>query len=668
MRLLSLFLLMITSTAFGFTPLPEWNACEENRCMNITSGDDLYLKHRFKTSKASYQTTFSRESIQSCIKENDCWLYLGSVGDTATVKFNKVIIGKFDKYIHSDSLKFHIPTRLISERNEITVEVTDMNQTRFGLRSPDIGIGQYFEVNKKSNLDWLLRTGSPLLSAFTLFVLLLGLVATYTAYRNSKIIPIIGLSFVSILYLISFSELPRQFFDPIYASGPVHFILRLSLDLFLVLVALTLYRPHQKISFLSKLPYLYIFPTAIMIVAGFLGVHQYAFYKTTMLIVAPLVIGGGLSLTILSYYYIEQKERRLVFPLFLGLLIFQVYDLLVFWEIVVGSFTVKWYLPFLVISFAWIYVRRRIFEVRTLKIDALVGDEVRKLAHDLAGPIKNLSSLAGTNEHDLISRNVKDLENLTNHVLGRYNHTTTKCEQTDQGNLHVILSEIQERFKDKISISFNLSMEFDWYCVDDTLFSRTFTNLTTNSIKANAKKIEIHGYFKNNFLTLDICDDGNGVSKALQPYVFDKGTTSDRTNGNGLGLSFIKERFQEIGLNIDLQYSTQRGTSFKIQIPLKEIVLIDDNPLVRDTWATLSKKTGITFKSCTDSFDFSKTEVNKSSPIFIDFDLSGENGIQVLKKLKQQGFQRLLLTTGHKNQINSQIIQTGKEFPISLTT
>ena len=559
-------------------------------------------------------------------------------------------------------MKFHIPTNLLSNNNKLTIEVTDLNQTRFGLRSPDVGIGLFSEVNRKANIDWILRTGSPLLSAFTLFVLFIGLMATYTAYRNKKILPIIGLSFISVLYLISFSELPRQYIDPVFASGPVHFILRLTLDLVIILVALSLYRPHQKISFLTKLPYLYSLPISLMTIASMIGVDDYSFYKTTMLIVAPLVVGGGLVLAVLSYYYYEAKERQIVFPVFVGLLGFQVYDLTVFWELAQGSFTVKWYLPFLVISFSWIYVRRRIFEVRTLKIDAFVGDEVRKLAHDLAAPISNLKSLTGTDEDSLISKNIKDLEILTNQVLGKYN-TGKVCENSNQDNLHTILSDLKEKFEDKIKIGFTLSMEYDWYSVDATLFTRTFTNLITNSIKANASNLSVKGYFKNKHLTIDIIDNGSGIPKALQPYIFDKGITSNKAAGSGLGLSFIRECFVKNGFSIQLNKSDLNGTLFQMQIPLTEIILIDDNPLVRDTWTTLAKKFGIQIKAYSKGKDIELNQIKLSTPIFVDLELENENGLDTYTKLTNLGFSNVLLATGSQGKLGSSIRKASKSFP-----
>lgn len=662
MRLLILLILIFSTSVFGFTPISQWNVCEENRCKDISSGDDLYLKHNFKTSTAIYKTDFSRGSIHSCIKQKDCWLYLGSVGDTVTVKLNDAVIGKFENYIHFESLKFHIPINLLSDNNQLTVEITDLNQTRFGLRSPDIGIGLFSEVNRKANIDWILRTGSPLLSAFTLFVLFIGLIATYTAYRNKKILPIIGLSLVSVLYLLSFSELPRQYIDPVFASGPVHLVLRLTLDLAIVLVALSLYRPHQNISFFTKLPYLYSLPIALMVGAAITGVDDYAFYKTTMLLVAPLVVGGGLVLSVLSYYYYEVKERQIVFPVFLSLLGFQIYDLIVFWELVQGSFTVKWYLPFLVISFSWIYVRRRIFEVRTLKIDALVGDEVRKLAHDLAAPISNLKSLTGSNENSLISRNVKDLETLTKQVLGKY-HADRICKQSNQDNLHVILTDLQKRFEDRIQIEFKLSIEFDWYSVDAILFTRVFTNLITNSIKANSTKLNVNGYFKNKGLNIDITDNGRGIPKALQPYIFEKGITSNKATGSGLGLSYIKECFKENGLIIRLDKSDCSGTRFKILIPLKEIILVDDNPLVRDTWATLAKNMGIKIKAYAKTKDINLNQIELRTPIFVDYELENENGLDTYNHLIKIGFSNVMIASGREDKLGPSIKQTNKVFP-----
>lgn len=661
MKLILLLLTFISFQAQAFTELSSWNVCQSDNCKEVVAGDDLFIKHKFEMGEVTYSSEFKKSNL-SCVDISDCWLFLGSVGDTAVVKLNGELIGNFDYFIHYQSLKLHIPLGLLKETNRIEVQVKDLNQTRFGLRSPDVGIGSYNEVTKRSIKDWLLRTGSPLISGFTLFVLLLGMSAVYGIYKNKKILPVIFLCGVSLFYLISFSEMPRAYLDPVYMSGPVHFILRLGVELCVVIVALRFYKLHSKIKFLEKLPYAYAVPMTLMFFAWVWGLRDYSFYKTIMLIVAPLVAGGGTCLVVLSYFYYDRQERKATFPLFLGLFVFQVYDLLVFWEVIPGAFTIKWYLPFMVMAFIWIYFRRRIFEIRTLKIDAIVGDEVRKLAHDLAAPIQNLVSLASTKDYDLISRNVKELESLTEQVLGRY-HRGSNVNKCQQGTLIATLSDIQKKFQDKIEISFDFSMEFDWYCTDVVIFTRTFTNLISNSIKARATEVKIHGYYKNSFLTIDVTDNGQGIPCNLQPYIFDKGITSNKNKGNGLGLSFIKEKFNELGFDIKLVKSSIGGTIFRMLLPLKEIVLIDDNALVRDTWTALAEKAGMKIKTYSASKDVEFKQFSKNTPFFIDHELKEENGLKVVHKLLKQGFTNVILATGETRILDNRVRQIGKEFP-----
>ncbi len=661
MKLILLLLTFISFQAQAFTELSSWNVCQGDNCKEVVAGDDLYIKHNFEMGEVNYSTEFDKSNL-SCVDISDCWLFLGSVGDTAVVKLNGELIGNFDYFIHYQSLKLHIPLGLLKETNRIEVQVKDLNQTRFGLRSTDVGIGSYNEVTKRSIKDWLLRTGSPLISGFTLFVLLLGMIAVYGIYKNKKILPVIFLCGVSLFYLISFSEMPRAYLDPVYMSGPVHFILRLGVELCVVLVALRFYKLHSKIKFLEKLPYAYAVPMTLMLFAWVWGLRDYSFYKTIMLIVAPLVAGGGTCLVVLSYFYYDRQERKATFPLFLGLFVFQVYDLLVFWEVIPGAFTIKWYLPFMVMAFIWIYFRRRIFEIRTLKIDAIVGDEVRKLAHDLEAPIQNLVSLASTKDYDLISRNVKELESLTEQVLGKY-HGASNVNQCQQGTLIATLSDIQKKFMDKIEISFDFSMEFDWYCADVVIFTRTFTNLISNSIKARASEVKIHGYYKNSFLTVDVTDNGKGISCKLQPYIFDKGITSNKSKGNGLGLSFIKEKFNELGFDIKLIKSSGGGTTFRMLLPLKEIVLIDDNALVRDTWIAMATKTGVQIRTFANSKDVDIEGFHKNTPFFVDHDLGHEDGLNVIRELLEFGFTNVILATGNSEVLNEFGKKISKEFP-----
>lgn len=665
MRIFAVLLTILSLNAMAYTSLSDWTVCQGEVCKEVKAGDDLYLRHGFKNEAVTYSIQFEKHQL-SCFSKNDCWLFLGSVGDSAIVKLNSGIIGKFEGFIHHHSLKLSVPSSLIQDQNNMEIIITDLNQTRFGLRSPEVGIGMSEEVTKLTNKDWLLRTGSTLLSAFTLFVLLLGMIATYGIYKNRKILPLIGLTGIGLLYLISFSEIPRAYFDPIFMSGPVHFTLRLGVELAVVLVALSFYTPHSKINFLKKLPVAYIFAILPMVFGGILGHQEYAFYKTVMLIVAPLVIGGGLTLSILSFFYYDRAERLATLPIFLGLLFFQIYDLAVFWELIPGSFTIKWYLPFLTIAFSWIYFRRRINEVRSLKIEAIIGDQTRKLSHDLAAPIQSLKSVlmnSSTELNPLALKAIENIEKITTDILGKNEFDTIKFESND--NLNIILADLVEQFKDRVDVIFQLSPEFDWYTVEATSFKRILTNLFSNSVKAGASRIEVSGRLQKTTLTVSVCDNGEGIPVELQPYIFEKGITSNKSSGSGLGLNYVSEKLNEMGFEIVLGGTSSNGTTFEIKLPLKEIVLIDDNQIVKDTWVALGASVGIQVHCFESEEDIlRKSNIARNTPVFVDYNLGQRNGLEILHKIKLAGFRIVAIATAERKQISPLINQIGKSFPL----
>ncbi len=654
-------MLLISFNAFAFFPLEGWKACENEKCFDVKAGDDLYLKTKFKSSEATYFRDFNSSEVDFCAQTNNCWLFLGSIGDQATVKLNGRVIAKYDSYSHFESVNLFLPTDLITQKNHVEIVVKDLNQTRFGLRSPDTGIGTKDETFKKFVVDLLLRTGGPLLSAFTLFVFFIGFLATYTIHRNKKTLPLIFMSFTSVLYLVSFSEIPRRYFDPIIMSGPIHFTLRLLLDLSIVIVALTFYKPHLKIRFLNFLPFIYAIPISVMLGGWILGVQDYHFFKTTLLIAAPLVAGGSLVLSILAFFYFDRAEKKITFPLSVIFLSFQIYDLLIFWEILKGSFIVKWYLPFFLILFAWIYIRRSVLEVSALKVDALVGDQVKKIIHDLASPfdrIKSLLSVGNKENSDILNSNLKELEGILNSFKGESKPDT-------EGTVEEILTTLAENFKDKIQIKKDLWTVFSWYSVDSILFSRLFSNFITNAIKAGATEVSFNAKYSNRNLVIEISDNGRGIQPNLQPYIFQKGTSSNFNDGQGLGLSFVKESLEIMDGTVKLKSSDHDGTIFSITLPFTQIALIDDNPLVVETWDVLAKKNNLDLIVLGEN-DQSETHIHlsKFTPVFVDYQLSGKSGLDVALNLIKSGFKRVIITTGYREKISANFRQVGKNFPL----
>jgi signal transduction histidine kinase len=349
----------------------------------------------------------------------------------------------------------------------------------------------------------------------------------------------------------------------------------------------------------------------------------------------------------------------------LGLLFFQIYDLVVFWELIPGAFTIKWYLPFLTVAFSWIYFRRRINEVRSLKIEAIIGDQIRKLSHDLAAPVQSLKSVLVNSSKELNPLALKAIENIeeiTTNVLGRTECETIKCESND--NLNIILADLVDQFKERVDVSFQLSSEFDWYTVEAITFKRILTNLFSNSVKAGASRIKVFGRLRKTTLIVSVCDNGVGIPIQLQPYIFEKGITSNKTSGCGLGLNYVSEKLNEMGFEIVLAETSPNGTTFEIKLPLKKIILIDDNQIVKETWVTLGASLGIQVHCYESEEPVLKDKLlGKNTPIFVDYNLGAKCGLEVIQRIKSAGFRIVALATGEKSKIHPSIPQVRKEFP-----
>ena len=169
---------------------------------------------------------------QNC-ESNACWIGLVPNEDTISIFLdnNAILNLNNDKdYIGFDS--FYIPT---SNTNKLLlVHTFDLNQSSKKNNELCIEYGNFKIVKFKTSLRWFLKTGSSLFSAYFLFITSIFLFLSFFITRNRSGIALLAYSIISTIYLISFSEIPRLFFDPVLMSGGIHFPLRLLQDLALI--------------------------------------------------------------------------------------------------------------------------------------------------------------------------------------------------------------------------------------------------------------------------------------------------------------------------------------------------------------------------------------------------------------------------------------------------
>ena len=134
---------------------------------------------------------------------------------------------------------------------------------------------------------------------------------------------------------------------------------------------------------------------------------------------------------------------------------------------------------------------------------------------------------------------------------------------------------------EKRSIEIDLKVEGRtkiYVIADREKIRRVLVNIVENSIKYIDKdkgKINIILREKNNFVEIEIKDNGKGILKESIPHIFDRFYRGDlarnsNTGGSGLGLSIAKKIIEEHGGQIKAKSEEYKGTS--ITFTLKKIL------------------------------------------------------------------------------------------------
>lgn len=103
------------------------------------------------------------------------------------------------------------------------------------------------------------------------------------------------------------------------------------------------------------------------------------------------------------------------------------------------------------------------------------------------------------------------------------------------------------------------------------VLSLNILDIAQNSIKADAKNIEISVIAKNDVLTISILDDGRGMSEEFLSKVSDPFTTTRTTRKVGMGIPLFKAAAQTSGGEFFIHSVVGKGTEIKATFALNHI-------------------------------------------------------------------------------------------------
>jgi len=102
---------------------------------------------------------------------------------------------------------------------------------------------------------------------------------------------------------------------------------------------------------------------------------------------------------------------------------------------------------------------------------------------------------------------------------------------------------------------------------------------------------------------------------------------------------------------------------------MSDLVLIDDDVLIHGTWKMVARIKNHNLFCFRTVEEFLEKQMPTSTPIYVDYHFhSGDNGIDLAKKLYQKGYKNLYITTGSNHVISekpSEVISIlGKDYPL----
>jgi signal transduction histidine kinase len=305
---------------------------------------------------------------------------------------------------------------------------------------------------------------------------------------------------------------------------------------------------------------------------------------------------------------------------------------------------------FLNLRHAWRISRLQLESRHALELSA----QAAQVAHDIKSPLAVISQVDRGNEvHERALVRLKQL-------IGRLSGIT----EVEPGTI-TFKQLIQESFEEKFfeigsSVQFSLDADGAEEIVLGDVFQwrRVLSNLFNNSIEAapagRGVRIDVEFSVDGELGQIQIRDNGKGIPSNVLPKIKNKGGTFGKANGNGLGISSAVMFLESIGGQLEIESEEGFGTTVTLTFPIaasRDVILVDDDPLIADLWMRAAKKRGVPFSHFNDPEVFLQSlgALPRCALIYLDvhFDTKKFDIKKIGQLIRDAGMANIFIATGY---------------------
>ena len=231
------------------------------------------------------------------------------------------------------------------------------------------------------------------------------------------------------------------------------------------------------------------------------------------------------------------------------------------------------------------------------KLSLIKSDFINNMTHELKTPLATISLAVDALKNDKV-QNDPDKRSYFSGIIKEENKRMNKHVETilqaatmDKQELklnfqplhvHEIIQKVLENFtlqlNDKnANVSLLLNARNDLVQADEVHFTNLLNNLVDNAVKYSKEEllITITTHSTNNYLVVQVQDNGIGMSKETVKRIFEKFYRAHTGNlhnvkGFGLGMSYVKTVIDAHKGKIKVDSSVGKGSTFTIDMPLSK--------------------------------------------------------------------------------------------------